>query len=323
MVRESGSKDPTLVFLHYWGGSGRTSDLFITQLSGLHRCVAPDLRGWGGSDKTAHTQADDIAAIIQSFGLSRYVLVGQSMGGKIAQIFGARRPAGLKGLVPVAPAPPTPIEAPQERRDGMLKGYQSAEGVEVALSNLTARQLSPELQKQVIEDSLVGAPAAKRAWTHEGMTLDISSLVGNIDVPTTVIVGDSDKVETEPVLRRELASRIKNTEFIILPGVGHLSPLEAPSELAGQEPCGAPKMYSFIVGVPSEDCRKALGRDADYARGMTAWLPSNAQKDRWFGDGEKFAEAYKVKFGYEPDYHTASGGGCRGARAGDRGRQEH
>jgi len=29
-----------------------------------------------------------------------------------------------------------------------------------------------------------------------------------------------------------LASRISGTEFIVLPGVGHLSPLEAPSELA-------------------------------------------------------------------------------------------
>lgn len=69
----------------------------------------------------------------------------------------------------------------------------------------------------------------------------------------------------------------------------------------------APKMYSFTVGVPSEDFRKALGQDADYAFGMTAWLPSKTQKDRWFGDGEKFAEAYKAKFGYEPDYHAASG----------------
>jgi pimeloyl-ACP methyl ester carboxylesterase len=64
------------------------------------------------------------------------------------------------------------------------------------------------------------------------MTLDITGLVGNINVPTTVIVGDADKVETEPLLRKELASRIGGTEFIILPGVGHLSPLEAPAELA-------------------------------------------------------------------------------------------
>lgn len=69
----------------------------------------------------------------------------------------------------------------------------------------------------------------------------------------------------------------------------------------------SPKFYSFTVGVPSEDFRKALGKDADYAFGMTAWLPSATQKDRWFGDGQKFADEYKAKFGYEPDYHAASG----------------
>nr|WP_233582704.1 amino acid ABC transporter substrate-binding protein [Candidimonas sp. SYP-B2681] len=69
----------------------------------------------------------------------------------------------------------------------------------------------------------------------------------------------------------------------------------------------APKLYSFTVGVPSEDFRKALGRDADYAFGMTPWLPSPELKDRWFGDAQKFATEYKAKYGYNPDYHAASG----------------
>ncbi|MDB5999498.1 MAG: receptor family ligand binding region family protein 18 [Rhizobacter sp.] len=69
----------------------------------------------------------------------------------------------------------------------------------------------------------------------------------------------------------------------------------------------APKLYSFTVGVPSEDFRKALGKDADYAYGMTAWLPINTLKDRWFGDAEQFAKEFKAKFGYDPDYHAASG----------------
>jgi branched-chain amino acid transport system substrate-binding protein len=68
----------------------------------------------------------------------------------------------------------------------------------------------------------------------------------------------------------------------------------------------APKLYSFTVGVPSEDFRKALGRDADYAFGMTPWLPSPALKDRWFGDAQQFAKEYHAKFGYDPDYHAAS-----------------
>jgi branched-chain amino acid transport system substrate-binding protein len=39
---------------------------------------------------------------------------------------------------------------------------------------------------------------------------------------------------------------------------------------------------------------------------MTAWLPSASLKDKWFGDAEQFAKAYKQKFGYDPDYHAAS-----------------
>jgi len=69
----------------------------------------------------------------------------------------------------------------------------------------------------------------------------------------------------------------------------------------------APKLYSFTVGVPSEDFRKALGKDADYAFGMTAWLPSASLKDRWFGDAQQFAKEYKARFSYDPDYHAASG----------------
>jgi len=68
-----------------------------------------------------------------------------------------------------------------------------------------------------------------------------------------------------------------------------------------------PKFYSFTVGVPSADFRHALGKDANGASGMTAWLPSASLKDKWFGDAEQFAKAYKAKFGYDPDYHAAAG----------------
>ncbi len=69
----------------------------------------------------------------------------------------------------------------------------------------------------------------------------------------------------------------------------------------------SPKLYSFTVGVPSEDFRKALGPDANYAFGMTAWLPSENLKDEWFGDAAQFAKAWEAKYQYEPDYHAASG----------------
>jgi len=68
-----------------------------------------------------------------------------------------------------------------------------------------------------------------------------------------------------------------------------------------------PKLLaSFTVGVPTANFRTALGKDADYAFGMTPWLPSDRLKDRWFGDAAQFANAYEAKFGYAPDYHAAA-----------------
>lgn len=69
----------------------------------------------------------------------------------------------------------------------------------------------------------------------------------------------------------------------------------------------SPMLYSFTVGVPSADFRKSIGADANYAFGMTSWMPSAQQKDAWFGDADQFAKAWKAKFNYEPDYHAASG----------------
>lgn len=66
-------------------------------------------------------------------------------------------------------------------------------------------------------------------------------------------------------------------------------------------------LFSFTVGVPTADFRKALGADAEFAFGMSSWLPNASLKDDWFGDAAQFAALFKEKFGYEPDYHAASG----------------
>jgi branched-chain amino acid transport system substrate-binding protein len=58
--------------------------------------------------------------------------------------------------------------------------------------------------------------------------------------------------------------------------------------------------------VPTADFRKALDKDAEYAFGMTPWVPTGASKDDFFGDDKAFNDAYTAKFGYEPDYHAAS-----------------
>ncbi len=80
-VVEAGTGSPSLVFLHYWGGSSRTWAPVMEGLSSTHRCVAIDFRGWGQSDKTAsdyrlETLAADVANVIEALGLKDFVIVG-------------------------------------------------------------------------------------------------------------------------------------------------------------------------------------------------------------------------------------------------------
>ncbi|MBR7514038.1 alpha/beta fold hydrolase, partial [Mycobacterium tuberculosis] len=77
------------------------------ELADRYRIVATDHRGWGDSEAPAdHYGIADLAAdaegVIEALGLRRYVLVGHSMGGKVAQRMASRRPNGLEGLVLVA-----------------------------------------------------------------------------------------------------------------------------------------------------------------------------------------------------------------------------
>lgn len=103
-----------------------------------------------------------------------------------------------------------------------------------------------------------------------------------------------------------LLSRIKSNGADVILVAGHET--EALNFIRQAKSLSAnPKLYSFTVGVPSADFRQALGSDANYAAGMTAWLPSKSLKDPWFGDAEQFAKAYQARFGYEPDYHATSG----------------
>jgi pimeloyl-ACP methyl ester carboxylesterase len=176
--------------------------------------------------------ADDVEAVAQRLGLRRFVLVGRSMGGKVAQIVAGRQPAGLAGLVLVAPAPPTPMPVPEPQRAAMLASYQSREGVLQALSVLTAQPAPNELREPVIEDTLAGAPEAKRAWTDRGMIEDISEGLVGVSTPTIVVIGDRDQVEHEAALRDVFARFLPHATFRVLAGVGHLSPLQAPDAIA-------------------------------------------------------------------------------------------
>ena len=237
-VHERHGDHPTLVFLHYYGGSSRTWAPIIEALPRDMGVIAPDLRGWGRSERSTegHTlagYADDVEAVLANTQVGEYVLVGHSMGGKIAQLIASRRPAGLRGVVLVAPAPPTALALPLEVRAGMVAAYDTRESIEGALEHvLTGRPLTPQQREQVIEDSMSGTPEARLAWPMEISQTDITDAVRRIEVPVLVLSGDTDKVDTTDTLEAELMPRLAHAELRVLPGVGHLVPLEAPEEAA-------------------------------------------------------------------------------------------
>lgn len=170
--------------------------------------------------------------MIKALNLKHYVLVGHSMGGKVAQLMASRQPAGLAGLVLVAPSPPQPMAKPAEAREMMAGAYASRASVEATIDNvLTAKRLTADDREQVIADSLRGAPPAKIAWPRTTSLEDITSEVGAIAVPTLVVACELDRVDSPALLRQELLSRIPQAVMHVLPGAGHLSMLESAAAL--------------------------------------------------------------------------------------------
>ena len=115
----------------------------------------------------------------------------------------------------------------------MAGAYDTRASVEATVDEvLTARPLDPVDREQVIADSLRGAPEAKKAWPTSTSQEHISDAVSKIAAPTLVVAGELDRIETLNSVEQELMPRFPEADLHILAGTGHLSPLEAPRELA-------------------------------------------------------------------------------------------
>jgi len=227
----------SLVFLHYFGGSSRAWTEVVEKLAADYHCVAPDLRGFGASDALPENYAvkdyaDDVADLISILTIENYVLIGHSMGGKIALAFAARRPKDLHSLILLAPSPPTPEPINEDEREKQLASHGNRCVATDTVCQAAGGKLPGEIFARAINDNLRTSHSAWEWWLEKGSREDISSEIKKINVPVLVAAGERDEAMTPKLLKREIVRRVKNGSLIVVPEVKHLLPLEAPEKIA-------------------------------------------------------------------------------------------
>ncbi|MGI8494681.1 MAG: alpha/beta fold hydrolase [Pyrinomonadaceae bacterium] len=150
---------PSLVFLHYFGGSSRARTEVIEELAKDYHCVAPDLHGFGASDAlhkncAVKDYADDVADLISILTLENYVLIGHSMGGKIALALAARKPKNLWSLILFAPSPPTPEPIQEDEREKQLASHGNRCVATETVCQAAGGRLTGEVFARAIDDNL-------------------------------------------------------------------------------------------------------------------------------------------------------------------------
>jgi pimeloyl-ACP methyl ester carboxylesterase len=112
-VIEAGQGAP-LVLLHGLFGSARNWGAVQKALAAEYRVVALDLRNHGASphapDMDYAAQAADVAETLAALGIDRAVVLGHSMGGKVAMMLALMQPELIERLIiaDIAPRPYPP-----------------------------------------------------------------------------------------------------------------------------------------------------------------------------------------------------------------------
>ncbi|HYN95577.1 MAG TPA: alpha/beta hydrolase, partial [Pilimelia sp.] len=104
---------PPAVLLHSGSSDGSTWASLAGDLAGRWRCIAPDLRGHGGSDWPAEysleLMRDDVAALADALDLDRFAVVGHSLGAVVGYLIAQAHPGRVTHLVLEEPPPPVPL----------------------------------------------------------------------------------------------------------------------------------------------------------------------------------------------------------------------
>jgi 3-oxoadipate enol-lactonase len=249
-IAEAGEGQRPLLLVHGFTGAKEDFTPWLGQLAqaGWH-AVAPDLRGHGGSSQPAaetdysfQLMAADLLGLADALGWDRYVLLGHSMGGMVAQVMASAAAVRLDGLILMDTA-----HGPLRNLDPDL--VQAAvsivreQGIDV-LAGILAEQQGP-LSTPAHQRLLAGqagyaefcdrklratSPAMYAAMAPAFLTTadrldDLRALPGAL--PVLVIAGEQDK----PFLgsSRRLADGVGQGTLALIPDAGHSPQFENPA----------------------------------------------------------------------------------------------
>ncbi|MFJ7078437.1 alpha/beta fold hydrolase [Streptomyces sp. NPDC098781] len=243
---------PAVVLAHGWTCSTAFWAAQIRELAVDHRVIAYDQRGHGRSPASpacsADALADDLEAVLRATLAAgeQAVIVGHSMGG-MTVMAAAARPAfqehaaavllcstGASRLV--AESTVIPLRAGRLRTwlTGRVLGSRAPLGpvTPVARAILKYATMGPGSAPHMVEACARIVHACPRkvrhAWSKVLDLLDLDHGVSQLTVPVAVVVGTADRL-TPAVHARSLAAALPNCLGVTeLPGLGHMTPIEAP-----------------------------------------------------------------------------------------------
>jgi pimeloyl-ACP methyl ester carboxylesterase len=230
---------PTLVLLHAFGASAKAWDPVIDNLGGRFEIVALDLPGFGGAPDDLHARSvHDYAAWVDDQiarrGLARFVLIGWSMGAKIALACALRRPKGLQALILVAPSPPGPEPMTSDDRQAERDAFKNPPAAREALQQVAGDGFKGAPLEAAVADRMAADRSAWDFWLDVGSREDITKAVEGLHLPILVITGDQDDHLGPEAAAEHVTPKLPNVTHHVVAGSGHLIPSEAPEALAAE-----------------------------------------------------------------------------------------
>ncbi|MCX7619776.1 MAG: alpha/beta hydrolase [Acidimicrobiales bacterium] len=216
---------PALVLIHGWIASAGINWYQLFEPASRHfRVIAPDLRGHGRGIRSRRRFrladcADDIAVLLDELEVPSAIMVGYSMGGPVAQLLWKRHRSKVDGLVLCATS--------HRFVPGMRERLVFTTLMATAAGTSRAGQLFTVLPRSVVRQfapvTAKGRPTSLQRWAaaeirrhdlrmvleagHAIGHYDASRWIGNIDVPTAVVVTTKDRALT-PAEQARLAFAI-------------------------------------------------------------------------------------------------------------------